>query len=200
MILFHDVSPPDWLTIPLLFFLYIFAIPPGWFGRISKPLHSTPRTLLQPYSIIFPWTLEFQGSVPASCVVCSITLINSGLLNISINKKSYSSVLLCCLEDKALKAVITTLCLWNKKVSHRWTHYKAWYLPTWRLFGSITGLFLKQGCSVSPINAMVGSKQWYKYRWQSKLISKCTQKTNTVMQCNWNIIFNRSKWLIEYTT
>ena len=26
---------PDWLTPPL-FFLYIFAIPPGWFGRISK--------------------------------------------------------------------------------------------------------------------------------------------------------------------
>ena len=30
---------PDWLIPPLLFFLYIFAIPPGWFGRISKPLH-----------------------------------------------------------------------------------------------------------------------------------------------------------------
>ena len=31
---------PDWLTPPPLFFLYIFAIPPGWFGRIRKPLHS----------------------------------------------------------------------------------------------------------------------------------------------------------------
>ena len=51
----------------------------------------------------------------------------------------------------------------TRKVSHRWTHYKASYLPTWRLFGSITGLFLKQGCSVSPIYDMVGSKQWYKY-------------------------------------
>ena len=33
---------PDWLTPPLLFFLYIFMIPPGWFGRIRKPLHSKP--------------------------------------------------------------------------------------------------------------------------------------------------------------
>ena len=55
------------------------------------------------------------------------------------------------------------------------------YLKT---FWEYYGLFLKQGCSVSPIYAMVGSKQWYKYRWQSKLISKCTQKTNTLMQCN----------------
>ena len=33
---------PDWLTPPPLFFLYIFAIPPGWFGWIRKPLHSKP--------------------------------------------------------------------------------------------------------------------------------------------------------------
>ena len=33
---------PDWLTPPPLFFLYIFAIPPGWFGLIRKPLHSKP--------------------------------------------------------------------------------------------------------------------------------------------------------------
>ena len=33
---------PDWLTPPLLFFLHIFVIPPGWFGRIRKPLHSKP--------------------------------------------------------------------------------------------------------------------------------------------------------------
>ena len=32
--------PPHWLRPVLLFFLYIFAIPPGWFGRIRKPLHS----------------------------------------------------------------------------------------------------------------------------------------------------------------
>ena len=33
---------PDWLTPPPLFFLYIFAIPPGWFGWIREPLHSKP--------------------------------------------------------------------------------------------------------------------------------------------------------------
>ena len=33
---------PDWLTPPPLFVLYIFAIPPGWFGRIRKTLHSKP--------------------------------------------------------------------------------------------------------------------------------------------------------------
>ena len=33
---------PDWLTPPLLFFLYIFVILPGWFGWIRKPLHSKP--------------------------------------------------------------------------------------------------------------------------------------------------------------
>ena len=33
---------PHWLTTPLLFFLYIFAIPPGWFGRIRKSVHSKP--------------------------------------------------------------------------------------------------------------------------------------------------------------
>ena len=31
---------PHWLIPPLLFFLYIFAIPPGWFGRIRKALNS----------------------------------------------------------------------------------------------------------------------------------------------------------------
>ena len=35
--------PPHWLRPALLFFLYIFAIPPGWFGRIRKPLHSKPH-------------------------------------------------------------------------------------------------------------------------------------------------------------
>ena len=38
---------PHWLIPPLLFFLYIFAIPPGWFGRIRKALHSiTTQPLL----------------------------------------------------------------------------------------------------------------------------------------------------------
>ena len=37
---------PDWLTIPPLFFFYIFAIPPGWFGWIRKPLHSEPLNTL----------------------------------------------------------------------------------------------------------------------------------------------------------
>ena len=37
---------PDWLTPPPLFFLYIFAIPPGWFGWIRKPLHSEPLNTL----------------------------------------------------------------------------------------------------------------------------------------------------------
>ena len=82
---------PDWLT-PLLFFLYIFVIPPGWFGRIRKPLHSK---LLSTSSIFNQtvryksqwWTLEFQWSLfPAWRVVHSITLVNSGLLNVIINK------------------------------------------------------------------------------------------------------------------
>ena len=54
---------PDWLTPPLLFFLYIFVIPPGWFGRIRKPLHSKPLntchlSTLHPYSINFDSLLQ----------------------------------------------------------------------------------------------------------------------------------------------
>ena len=46
---------PHWLTPPLLFSLYIFVIPPGWFGRIRKTLHSKPSTL-HPYSINLSFT------------------------------------------------------------------------------------------------------------------------------------------------
>ena len=79
---------PHWLTPPLLFFLYIFVIPPGWFGRICKPLHSKPSTL-HPYSINLSFTNpnnEPLKTRPASRVLHSITLVNSGLLNIIINK------------------------------------------------------------------------------------------------------------------
>ena len=53
LIRFDDVSPSSLAdTSPIVFSLYIFAIPPGWFGRIRKPLHSKPSTL-HPYSINF---------------------------------------------------------------------------------------------------------------------------------------------------
>ena len=59
---------PDWLTPSPLFFLYIFAIPPGWFGRIRKPLHSkrlnTASIFNQPVRYKSQWwTLEFQWSL-----------------------------------------------------------------------------------------------------------------------------------------
>ena len=41
---------PDWLTPPLLFFLYIFVIPPGWLGGSVN--HCTVNlSILHPYSI-----------------------------------------------------------------------------------------------------------------------------------------------------
>ena len=42
----------------------------------------------------------------------------------------------------------------------------------WRLFGSIKGLLSKQGCSVSPSYAMVGSNNGTNMDSNRKLISK----------------------------
>ena len=60
---------PDWLTPPLLFFLYIFAIQPGWFGRIRKPQHrkllnTSHLSTLHPYSIKSSFTVQIPNSEP----------------------------------------------------------------------------------------------------------------------------------------
>ena len=95
LIWFDGVNPSSLAdTFSIVLSLYIFAIPPGWFGRIRKPLHSKPHNtssifnqllLYKSQQCMNPWTSQWSFS-PASRVVHSITLVNSGLLNIVINK------------------------------------------------------------------------------------------------------------------
>ena len=114
---------PHWLRPSLLFFLYIFAIPPGWLGRIRKPVHSKAlntfnfKNFIHIQLINSTFTVQIPNCNPWILMKPSLSLSISSKFNQLLSNEAFSQ-LLCSIIQPCFKIVGTFQSIqWSKRSS-----------------------------------------------------------------------------------
>ena len=116
---------PHWLRPSLLFFLYIFAIPPGWLGRIRKPVHSKAlntfnfKNFIHIQLINSTFTVQIPNCNPWILMKPSLSLSISSKFNQLLSNEAFSQ-LLCSIIQVSVRSWATAKQL-NKKKIKRFT-------------------------------------------------------------------------------